>query len=63
MVFLLCVLKMSDLWVEGRGRPEVVRDGVEEEAARREESWEVKASEVDVEMILSVDFGFGRGMP
>jgi hypothetical protein len=54
---------MSDLWVEGRGRPEVVRDGVEEEAARREESWEVKASEVDVEMILSVDFGFGRGMP
>lgn len=63
LVFLLCVLKIDDLTLEGRGRAALV---VEEEAevddwARREESWLVKAIVEEVE--ISLARVLGRGMP
>lgn len=62
LVFLLCVLKMDDLTLEGRGRAAVVVEEVEVDVwARREESWLVKATVEEVG--ISLGRFLGRGMP
>ena len=62
LVCLLCVLKMDDLTLEGRGRAVVAVVAVEVDVwARREESWLVKAM-VD-KVGISLARVLGRGMP
>lgn len=62
LVFLLCVLKIDDLTLEGRGRAAVVVEEAEVEVwARREESWLVKAMVEEVG--ISLARVLGRGMP
>lgn len=62
LVFLLCVLKMDDLTLEGRARAAAVEEEVEVDVwARREESWLVKAIVEEVE--ISLARVLGRGMP
>lgn len=67
LVFLLCVLNISSLDVfEGRERAVVVVDGWEEEDwARRVESWDVNAREVEETGISLVGLrpALGRGTP
>lgn len=61
LVFLLCMLKMDDLTLEGRGRALVVEEVEVDVWARREESWLVKAMVEEVE--ISLARALGRGIP
>ncbi len=59
LVFLLCVLKMDDLILEGRARAAVVVEV--DVGARRAESWLVNAAVEEVG--ISLARVLGRGMP